>query len=94
MDRVTPFRGRFPEFDLVPEGMITAAIEDAMAETDASVWLPGHYESGVRYLAAHKLALSPYGMTAKLATKDGDTTYLQHRKALESGNCIGFRVTG
>ncbi len=93
MDRLVEFRARLPEFDRVPDGMILAAISDAMDETDASVWLPAHYESAVRYLAAHKIALSPWGKGAKLSTEKGGSTYLDHRNRLLAGNAIGFRVT-
>lgn len=93
MDRLTPFRARFPEFDQVPDGMVNAALDDAVALTDATVWLPAHYEHAVRLEAAHQLALSPYGLTAKLSAKDGTTTYKQKRNEIAAGNCIGWRVT-
>lgn len=95
MDRLLEFRVRFPEFRQVPDSMVQAAIADAMDETDATVWLPSHYEAAVRYRAAHKLALSPQGRSAGLTQgAAGKTTYWLHLESLMAGNVIGIRVSG
>ena len=95
MDRLLEFRVRFPEFRQVPDAMISAAITDAMDETDVDVWLPSHYETAVRYRAAHKLALSPQGRSAGLTNgAAGKTTYWIHLENLMAGNVIGIRVSG
>ena len=91
--RLTNFRARLPEFSLVPDGMVLAALDDAASETDVAIWNALHYESAVRWLAAHKLALSPFGKSAKLSTDTNTTTYETHLRTLRDLNCTGFRVT-
>ncbi len=75
------FRARFPEFDNVDDCLIERHVADAVAELDQ-----GHlgklYDACVCYLAAHRLTLSPLGQAARLAPKDGVTTYLTHYRDL------------
>lgn len=49
-------------------------------------------DQGVRFLAAHRLALSPWGQAARLVAKDGTTTYETHLKKLIAivGCAAGF----
>lgn len=91
MDRLVEFRTRMPEFRNVPDAMVKAAIADAMDETDEAVWLPSHYEAAVRYLAAHKLALSPWGRNSALSGNGFKTTYYLHLENLMAGNVVGIR---
>ena len=74
---VTTFVAKFPEFDeigTVSPDTITQAIEDAKEFCDSTIW-GSRYESGVLYKAAHMLAMSPFGETARLDKKGEQSTY-------------------
>lgn len=68
-------KARFPEFAKTEDSHVTEAIADAAARTDVNVW-GDRYDVAVRQLAAHLLAISPWGQQAKLSAKDGSSTYL------------------
>jgi hypothetical protein len=80
--------------------MISFALSDALLHIDINVY--GKVDSGTfnhadeaqGYLAAHKLALSPYGQAARLSDKTDDTLYMRHFKAIRSAVTSGLRVTG
>lgn len=76
---VDAFQSARPEFGKTPVGVIQAAINEAILEVTPGQTLT---DSAVSYLTAHKLALSPYGQNARLAVKDGTTTYYTHYKRL------------
>lgn len=89
---LTQFRIRFPEFVRIGDEMIKAFLADAALELDANV-LGNKYDAAQGYLAAHKLALSPAGVNARLSDpKDGTTTYNRHFKAIIRKAAMGFRV--
>lgn len=89
---LTQFRTRFPEFKLIGDEMVKAFMADAALELDANV-LGTKYDAAQGYLAAHKLALSPAGVNARLSdSKDGTTTYSRHFKAIIRKSASGFRV--
>lgn len=72
---------------------VQAMIDEASLEVDAEVW-GDKADAGIMWLAAHKLALSPYGNNAELVAKDGKTTtYKTHYDALVMQVGHGFRVT-
>lgn len=85
MSTVAEFRAHFPEFQNAPETLIQAKLNEATLEVDPDQWGP-KTDSGIRYLTAHKLALSPWGTAARLAvqTKMGTivTTYQTHYESL------------
>lgn len=83
--------------------MVQAELDAAALQIDTAIW--GAYatlptststmtkaDDGQRYLAAHKLALSPFGQAARLVAKDGGTTYLTHYKKLQRQVSSGHRV--
>lgn len=76
MDTIT-FKARFPEFNRLPDVTIQDAINRGVAQTNANVFGTLQDEASA-YLAAHFLALSPYGQQARLVAKDGNTTYFLH----------------
>jgi hypothetical protein len=90
---LSTFRAAFPEFKTAPDALVLEKLGEAAIEIKASVW--GDFaDKGQKYLAAHLIASSPYGGTARL-TKDGQsTTYLLEWNRLKRIVSSGFRVTG
>ena len=68
------FLESFPEFKTAKIEKIKATIADAVLQVDAAVW-EKKTDLGVKYTAAHLLALSPFGRQAKMVSKEGKTTY-------------------
>lgn len=93
MIATSDFLARFPEFEGTPVTLIEQCISEAYLELDPSVWNAA-LDTGAKYLAAHKIALSPFGIQAKLVSKMGDTTYNQHFQQLVKKVAFGFRSTG
>jgi hypothetical protein len=85
------FLRRFPEFRGCENAFIDGFLAAAENEVDAEVW--GNKASeGVMYLAAHKMAASPFGENARLATGAG-SSYLEEYRRLVRIVSSGFRVT-
>lgn len=82
---------QFPEFEGVDTDLLQVHLDAAELEIDRSVWLLKG-DQGQGYLAAHKLALSPFGNNAKLVAKDGSTTYQVHYDRLVRQVSSGFRI--
>lgn len=74
MDVLT-FRTRFKEFDRIETPVVQAILTEAENSLDA-VTLGKEFQTAVGFLAAHRLALSPYA-GARLAP-DKTTTYQVH----------------
>ncbi len=89
---LTEFKIQFPEFRSVPDPLLTATLAASALEHSAEVW-GTLLDQGIAYLAAHKLALSPYGNTAKLAGANGSSTYYSHWGDLVRKVAQGYRVT-
>lgn len=85
------FLARFPEFEPAPVSMIDSAIGEATRNVDSEVW-GDKTDDGVRWKAAHLLAISPFGQQARLMSKDGSTTYGKHFAKLARSVTPGFRV--
>jgi hypothetical protein len=83
----------FPEFARATVAMIQAKIDEAELRTPERIW-GAKVDLGVKYLAAHLLAMSPFGRELKLANDDGRTIYGDERTRLERIVSSGFRVTG
>lgn len=91
---LTTFKGRFPEFQGVPDVQVEDAITRATAQT-GRIWKPSLADESIGYLAAHFLAMSPFGQQARLAAADGNTTYMSHYKRLRTlATCGAARVAG
>lgn len=85
------FINSFPEFKLAPIGYVQAKLAEAARQIDVNTW-GDKAPDGQGYLAAHLMALSPFGNTAKL-TADSTTTYeLHYRRLLQIVSC-GYRNT-
>lgn len=76
------FRARFPEFANLPDATIQDAIDRGAAQADATVF-GTLVDEATGYLAAHFLALSPFGQQARLTAVDGKTTYMTHYMRLQ-----------
>lgn len=81
---------RFPEFEGAPAGLIDEVIAEATRRVDPDQYLETT-DDAIKYLAAHKLAISPYGQQARLST-DGSSTYKVEFDELRSEAAIGVRV--
>lgn len=94
------FREAFPEFDKAPVTLIDAKLAEARLQIDAAVWL--HLaDLGASYLAAHLIAISPFGQHARLVPpnakanrEDALTTYEREYRRLQRIVTSGFRVVG
>lgn len=68
------FRVHFPEFDGASDSLVQAKLDEAALALDERVF-GARFDEAVRYSAAHRLALSPFGQNARMVAKDGSTTY-------------------
>jgi hypothetical protein len=76
------FNVRFPEFVRGGAGpMMLACIKEALTEVSHTTFREKH-GMAVLYLAAHKLAISPFGRSQRLVAKDGTSTYLTEFKRI------------
>ena len=82
---------QFPEFTKTGVPLVETMLAAALLEIDADVW-GAKATQGQYYLAAHKLALSPFGNNAEMVAKDGSTTYQVHYDSLVRQVASGFRV--
>lgn len=89
MSALDDFRVQFPEFDSAGDTMVQAFLDAAALEIDLDVWGP-KADQGRFYLAAHKLALSPFGQAARLAKDKDSTTYWTHYTRLVSQVACGL----
>lgn len=85
------FVADFPEFEPAGKPLIDSKIADARLRIDAEVW-DLKTDLGVKYLAAHLLALSPFGQQSRLVAKDGSTTYGKTHMMMVREVTSGFRV--
>lgn len=74
MPTYSAFVTEFPEFAGSDSGLVTAKLNAAALEIDASV-CGALADQLVYYLAARKLAIMPSGNTSKLINRDGSTVY-------------------
>jgi hypothetical protein len=84
------FRDRFPEFATAADALVTACLTAAAGETSATA-LGTAYDEAHGLLAAHKLAISPFGGMARLEAGK-ETTYQQERRALLERVIVPFDV--
>lgn len=75
------FRVRFSEFETAPDAMVQACLDASALETDSSAFDTA-YDEAHGLLAAHKLAISPYGQNARMVSDKGETTYMRERDAV------------
>ena len=68
------FRSRFPEFEEGSNGIVQASLDAAATELNATE-IGTAYDEAHGLLAAHKLAISPFGRAARMLNDDGKSTY-------------------
>jgi len=78
---LSAFRDMHPEFQNVPDALCQACLDEALASLNATRW-GTMIDIGQRYLAAHRIALSPYGQGTRLVTSKETTTYGTHYEDL------------
>lgn len=71
--------------------MVVAAIAEAVRGVDATIF-GDKTDDAVRWYAAHLLAISPFGMQARLVSKEGASTYGKRFVELSRSVTTGFRV--
>ena len=94
---VAEFRALFPEFvdtTSPTDALVQQKLDEAWRRTPPDVW-GEQARDGQSYLAAHLLAISPFGRAAVIVQKDGSSTYGAERARLEAelGPAVTPRVT-
>lgn len=82
---VTSFLDKHPEFKTIKDDqLIQTFISDAEAEVLVADFIAesGMADEYVRYLAADKLAKSPYAKSARLVNEKGRTTYQDSHESI------------
>lgn len=67
---VATMKSKHREFADLDDSVVQDALDDALSEIDVNVW-GDHADRGQRMLAAHILAMSPFGATAGLRAGNG-----------------------
>jgi hypothetical protein len=92
------FKAQFPEFvsqSSARDPFLQSFLNAAALEIDPVVW-GNMTDQGIYYLAAHKLAISPSGNSAKLIPKTSgyqSTTYGQEWELMLSKVASGYGTT-
>ena len=68
------FRIRFGEFETAADPLVQACLDAAATELNAAE-IGAPFDEAHGLLAAHKLAISPYGRAARMLNDDGKSTY-------------------
>lgn len=90
------FYAQFPEFGALESSSVGQALLDAMLaaallEINLERW-GAMASQGQAYLAAHKLAVSPWGNSVKLSPGDGTSPYGNEYKRMQAAIGIGGLV--
>ncbi len=87
------FVAEFEEFRNAPSGKVTAKLAEAEARTPEEIW--GDLQAaGIKYLAAHLLALAPAAKDMRKGMAPGQTMYSPERERLEIIVSSGYRIAG
>ena len=90
----TAFLARYPEFARAGLPLVEAVLGECAARLDVGTW-GTLFDAGHGLLTAHTLALSPFGQAARMAPKDGVTTYWrQYDELLRIVSCGGAVAAG
>lgn len=88
---VEEFKLKCPEFGAAPTSLVQVTLEETALEIDPEVW-GDKEDTAHKLLTAHRLAISPFGNTAKLV-QNGSTTYEKQYTRLCKIVCAGRRTT-
>lgn len=85
------FRIAFPELSSASDALVNVCLARALRSIDSSVW-EDEADDGQGFLAAHYVATSPGGVTARLQSDKGKSTYLAAFEALRDKRTCAMRV--
>lgn len=85
------FRVRYPEFKNAGDTLVQAVLDETEGELDTEVWA-SKWDTGHGLLTAHRLALSPFGQTARMVDAQRSTTYKKHFDEIVVQVSAGIRV--
>ncbi len=68
------FRVRFAEFETAGDPFVQAVLDEAETELNADE-IGGAFDAAHGLLTAHKIAVSPYGVSARMLNEEGKSTY-------------------
>lgn len=83
------FRLRFPECRSADDPTVTAVLNAAATELNA-VEIGAPFDEAHGLLAAHKLALSPFGRAARMLNDEGTSTYFTEFTAVMGRAIVGI----
>lgn len=87
------FRVGFPEFSTADDALVDAKLADAHAMVHADAFkTDARHTAALGLKTADLLALSPFGQTARMQSKDGTTTYGKQFAAMVNATGVGCRV--
>ncbi len=86
-------RIRFPELKSAADATLQAVLDAAAAELNADE-IGAAYNEAWALLAAHKLAVSPYGRTARMLNDKGESTYFTEFVAVLQRTVTPLTVAG
>lgn len=86
------FRTRYPEFETASGELVQQALDDAMVEVSEVRFGDASQAAGHCY-AAKILAVSPFGISARLSATNGESTYSIRWMQLARAWCGGPRLT-
>ena len=94
---VDEFKNHFPEFDECPDAFLQSYLDDAEQSINRVVWDADtdkpKGDVGQKYLAAHMIAMSPFGQQARLIAEGALTsTYEEHYERVLSQVVMGAMV--
>jgi hypothetical protein len=75
------FKAIYPEFATAADALVNAKIAEADLQTSDSFGT--RRDSVLALLTSHLLAISPYGVNAKMVNKDGGTVYGERLKTVQ-----------
>lgn len=79
----------YPEFEEADAALVEGKLAMATRRVDAVAW-GDQFDDGVGLLAAHLLAISPFGQMARMSATDGTSTYLKSYEAARDEVTFGL----
>lgn len=86
------FRARFPEARTADDDLVNAVLAAAATELNSDE-IGAPYDEAHGLLAAHKLALSPFGRMARMLNDEGESTYQVEFHAVMSRAIVAVTTT-
>lgn len=86
------FQARFPEFRTADPAMVQVVLDEAATELNAAE-IGAAFDAAHGQLAAHKLAISPFGRAARMLNEKGESTYQAHFADIMARAIVAIDVT-